>query len=204
MEAMNRIAQARKDAGMSARELAEKLGVDATTISNWEAGRRQLTLEKLIQTAKVLNVSVTYLLGIDERVNYLKPIETATLPMLHYTPVWTVSRGWALVNSVKRVLIFTDKSDVPFEMVQEPIYAVPPVFALSLRGMGAPLCMDALLSYNKIWVEPITTDSTLATELRGWYHPHGQRLVESEFGHRFYIDTYGAKWLAFANCMNDG
>ena len=88
MEPMNRIAQARKDAGISARELAEKLGVDTTTISNWEAGRRQLTLEKLIQTAKVLKVSVTYLLGVDERLDYLKPIGAAALPMLHYTPIW--------------------------------------------------------------------------------------------------------------------
>jgi len=64
-------------------------------------------------------------------------------------------------------------------MVQEAVYAVPPVFTLSLRGVGAPLGMEALLSYDKIWVEPITADLTLASELRGWYRPHGRRLVKN-------------------------
>lgn len=89
-------------------------------------------------------------------------------------------------------------------MLQEPVYAIQPVFALSLRGVGAPLSIDYILSYNKIWVEPITADLTLASELRGWYRPHGRRLVENEFGHRFYLDTYGSKWLAFVNFINEG
>jgi hypothetical protein len=128
-------------------------------------------------------------------------VEATTLPLLHYTPVWTVSRGWALVNAVKKSLVFADQSSVEFKTLQEPVYTVPPAFAMSLRGIGAPLRMDELLSRERVWVEPVTSDENLGAELRGWYHLHGRRLVENEYGNRFYLDTYGAKWLAFINSV---
>ena len=202
MEPTNRIAQARNDAGLTAKELAVKLGVDMTTVYNWENGHRQLTLDRLIQVSKVLGVSVSYLLGVDESSDRIKPVSSAVLPTLHRTPVWTRSRGWALVNAAAGTLVFTDKSEIPFNVVQEPIYAVPPMFAISLRA-GEPLGVDGVLPLERVWVEPITPDPDLAAELRGWYRPHGRRLVENEFGNRFYLDTYGAKWLAFEDCMEN-
>ena len=199
MEPMNRIAQARKDAGLTSKKLAELLNVDTTTLSNWESGRRQLTLERLTHLANLLEVSVTYLLGLDEHVDYLKPVEKSILPILHRMPVWTRSYGWALVNSIEKTLVYADKSSVPFNMLQEPVYLVPPAFALSMRGIDTPLTIDEIIALEKIWVEPVTTDNILSAELRGWYHPLGARLVENEFGNRFYLDTYGVKWLAFKN-----
>ena len=77
----------------------------------------------------------------------------------------------------------------------------PPSFALSLRGIGEPLDIDGIVLRERVWVEPITTDPDLTAELRGWYCPHGRRLVENEFGNRFYLDAYGAKWLAFESCL---
>jgi transcriptional regulator with XRE-family HTH domain len=201
LEPKNRIAQARTDAGLSAKKFAEKLGVDTATVSNWETGRRQLTLDRLKQIAELLNVGVTFLLGLDERADYTAPVEKALLPALHRTPVWTRSRGWALVNAARREYIFADGETVSFEMLQEPVYAVPPPFALSLRGVGTPLSLNETVNCDRVWVEPITTDPELANELRGWYRPHGRRLVENEYGNRFYLDAYGAKWLAFENCM---
>ena len=53
---------------------------------------------------------------------------------------------------------------------------------------------------DEIWVEPISTDSKLRDELRGWYRIK-ERFVENEFGNRFYFDTYGAKWLGFENIL---
>ena len=47
-----------------------------------------------------------------------------------------------------------------------------------------------------MWVEPISPDSLLRDELRGWYHRKDQ-YVENEYGNRFYLDTYDAKWLGF-------
>ena len=202
LEPMNRIAQARKDAGLSTKELAARLGVDATTISNWESGRRQLTLDRLKQLAALLGVSVTYLLGLNEQVSNTEPVEKVMLPVLHRMPVWTRSHGWALVNAIEQQLVLTDGKTVPFESIKDPLYMIPPAFAMGLRGIGAPLELDAVLAHERVWVEPVTRDPDLAAELRGWYRPYRQRLVENEYGNRFYLDAYGAKWLAFESCLS--
>jgi transcriptional regulator with XRE-family HTH domain len=204
VEMMNRISQARADAGLTAKGLAERMGVDVSTVLNWESGRRQFTLDRLMQLAVALGVSATYLLGVDERADLARPIGKALLPILHRAPVWMESRGWALVNAAAGTLVFADKSEVPFGELQEPLRAVPPAFALGLRGVGEPLGVDDVPSRGKVWVEPVTADSSLASELRGWYRPRGRRLVENEFGNRFYLDAYGAKWLAFETCLEGG
>jgi len=178
-----------------------KLDVDKTTVSNWESGRRQLALDRLVQIAELLNVGVTYLLGLDEQISPSASVSPASLPVLHRTPVWMRSRGWALVNSATGTLVFADKSEVAFSDIKDAIYLVPPVFALSLRGIGEPMSIDNMRMADRVWVEPITTDTELGDELRGWYRPRAQGLVENEYGQRFYIDTYGAKWLAFENCL---
>ena len=67
--------------------------------------------------------------------------------------------------------------------------------------IGKPLYLDAVMGCERIWVEPISTDSKLCGELRGWYSVYENRLVQNEFGNRFYLDTYGAKWLAFESCF---
>ena len=199
----NRIAQARMDAGLSASDFAHMLGVDRGTLSNWEAGRRLLTLERLLQISELLSVSASYLLGLDESVSHTEPVERGKLTVLHRMPVWTRSRGWALVNSVKQQFVYADGSVVPFSDMQEPIYMIPPAFALELRGAGSPLGIDGILTRVRVWVEPVTADSDFATELRGWYKPRDSRLVENEYGNRFYLDTYGAKWLAFEDCFGE-
>jgi transcriptional regulator with XRE-family HTH domain len=201
LEPTNRIEQARKEAGLSAKDFALKIGVDKTTVSNWETSRRPLSLERLLQVAKLLNVSVSYLLGLDEQPLYTVPVGKSMLPALHWTPVWIRSRGWALVNAIEKTFVFADKSAVPFNELQEPIFIIPPAFSLGLRGAGDPLDIDDIRSKERVWVEPISSDPELAAELRGWYKPYG-RLVENEYGNRFYLDSYGAKWLAFESCFD--
>jgi len=204
MEPINRIAQARKDAHLTVKELAELLSVDVSTLHNWETGRRQLTLDRLIQISRVLNISVTYLLGLDEQVNNLVPVSKDMLPILHRTPVWTRSNGWALVNAFNQSLVFIDKTEIPFEAIHEDVYMVPPAFTFGLRCVDKPLSLSEIISSERIWVEPISADPDMAAELRGWYRPHERRLVENEFGNRFYLDAYGARWLAFHNCLDNG
>ncbi len=53
-----------------------------------------------------------------------------------------------------------------------------------------------MLANEEMWVEPISPDSNLRDELRGWYR-RKDRYVENEYGNRFYLDTYEAKWLGF-------
>lgn len=198
-----RFTQARADAGLSQVELAQKMGVSNVTINNWETGRREPSLKKLKKLSMLLGVSADYLLGIDRNIYQTEHVAKAALPALHRTPVWTERHGWALVNAVKQQIVFTDGSNILFKSLNEPFYVTPPQFALSLRGVGKPLDIDATLSREQIWVEPVTEDSILASELRGWYRSRGRRLVENEYGNRFYLDTYGAKWLAFEDCLSE-
>lgn len=197
----HRITQARIDAGLTPIELAERLGVTKATLNNWETGQRQLTLDRLMQMSEILGVSIAYLLGVDEQVAWTEPISKVMLYVMHRRPVWTKSYGWALVNATAKELIFTDKFSISFDDISEPIYAVPPAFALGLRGIGDPLDPDQIKNLERVWVEPITPDTELGAELRGWYKLHG-RLVQNEYGSRFYLDTYGVKWLAFVGCFN--
>ena len=198
----NRYQQVRKNLGLNRAEMAEKMGVDITTIGNWETGKRQMTIEKLIHMSEITGITVQYLLGFDDvQVSWAQPLSKDALAVMHRVPVWTASRGWALVNQLERSLVFADLECISIEVIQEPIYGFPPTLAYSLYGVGEPLTRNEVMQKTTMWVEPITQDAELGTELRGWYHLHENRLVKNEFGHRLYLDTYGVKWLAFDSCF---
>ena len=198
----NRMEQARVAAGFLQKDVALEMGVDAVTVSNWERGRRPLTMEKLLQYAKVCKTTVSFLLGAEEQPLNTEPVDRSMLHLLNWTPVWVRGLGWALVNADEETLVFPDKSSVPFDIVQVHVYMIPPAFALGLRGIGDPMGVDDVMAAERVWVEPIATDAGLAAELRGWYKVRRQRhLIENEFGNRFYFDTYGAKWLAFESIL---
>ena len=196
-----RYKQAREELGWSRAELAGKMGVDTSTLGNWESGKRQLTLDNLILMSEVTGFSVHYLLGIDEpQVDWTKPIDPKVLPTLHTSPVWTAGKGWGLVNSIIGSIMFTDGSSVPFSEMQEQCRAFPPAFAYSLHGVGIPLKRAEVEQRISVWVEAISVDTKLSGELRGWYH-NKVKFVENEIGQRFYFDMYGSKWLAFDDCL---
>ena len=194
----NRFKQAREERGLTAVRLAEILEVDPTTISNWEAGRRQVTPDNLLRMADVLGFTADYLLGHDFiPVSQTEPVPIESLRALHGQPVWTAAHGWMLVNGSKSSFVLHDLSLLAFDEVQEDIYIIPPALSFSLRGAKKPLAIEAVLEREKIWLEPISSDPSLAAELRGWYHLYDHRLAANEFGNRFYLNTYGVKWLAF-------
>lgn len=200
--AQSRYRQVRKDLGWSRAELAAKMGVDATTVGNWKTGTRRMTLEKLMLFSEITGFSVEYLLGIDgEQINWLKPISKTALKAMHRSPVWSVSHGWGLINAAKHMLVFADLQTMPLEAIEEPLYAFPPVLSYALYAMGEPLRRSEVETRTTIWLEVITTDLELSIACRGWYHLYEKRMVFNEFGHRFYLDTYGVKWLAFDDCF---
>ena len=198
----NRIKEARNKRRLSAVELSEKLNVHQTTITNWELGKRQITADKLLQLSEILGFTTDYLLGKDsEQIKLTESVDKKSLPALHGQPVWDSSHGWMLVNTVEKAFILNDLSLIPFDKVREPLYLIPPAMSVSLRGIGKPMDMDAVLNSERVWVEPISSDTKLSSELRGWYSIYERHLVQNEFGQRFYLDTYGVKWLAFESCL---
>ena len=198
----NKFREAREERGLSAVYVAEKLDIHPSTLNNWESDRRQITPDKLLQLSEILGFTVDYLLGRDlPQVVITEPVDKEALRVLHGQPVWTVMYGWMLVNIVKNAFVLKNLSLVPFDKISDPIYLIPPAMSLSLRGVGKPLSITNILESDRIWVEPITSDIDLADGLRGWYRVHEKRLVQNEFGNRFYIDAYGVKWLAFRDCL---
>lgn len=199
----HRYRQAREELGWSRAQMAEKMGVDVTSVGNWETGARQMTLEKLLAMVELTGFTVQYLLGFDdEQPDWTKPLSKSSLAVMHRKPVWTATYGWGLVNNANLTMILANATILDLETVQEPIYGFPPVLAYSLYGAGDPLLRSEVEERESVWVEVITTDSQLSAELRGWYHLYKDRLVQNEFGHRFYLDTYGTRWLAFEDCFD--
>ena len=60
------IKKARKAAGVTQKELAERLQVYQKDISRWETGVRTPSAEYIIQLCKALDISADYLLGLKD------------------------------------------------------------------------------------------------------------------------------------------
>ena len=60
-------ASVRKQAGLTQKELAEKMGVDQSAVSFWETGKRFPRGAKLLRLAEVLNCSIDELFGQEPR-----------------------------------------------------------------------------------------------------------------------------------------
>lgn len=58
-----------EDANMTQAELARVIGASKSTITNWLVSHRQPQVALLIETAKVLNCSMDYLLGLTDKDN---------------------------------------------------------------------------------------------------------------------------------------
>ena len=59
-----RIAEARRDVGLTQRDLADKVGVTAQAVSKWERGSACPDISILDEIACALHVSVSDLLGV--------------------------------------------------------------------------------------------------------------------------------------------
>jgi transcriptional regulator with XRE-family HTH domain len=63
-----KIADARRDAGITQTVLAERVGVTAQAVSKWEQGRSCPDIAILDEIADALGISLFELLGMDERI----------------------------------------------------------------------------------------------------------------------------------------
>lgn len=62
-QTQNRIRELRKKGRLSQQTLADQLGVFRNTISNWETGYSQISLENAKKVAEYFGVTIEYLLG---------------------------------------------------------------------------------------------------------------------------------------------
>lgn len=58
------LAELRKDNGLTQKQLAEKFNISGATISSYETGAHQPTIEVLVRYAKTFDVTTDYLLGL--------------------------------------------------------------------------------------------------------------------------------------------
>lgn len=62
-QTQNRIRELRKKARLSQQALADQIGVFRNTVSNWETGYSQISLENAKNVAEYFGVTIDYLLG---------------------------------------------------------------------------------------------------------------------------------------------
>ncbi len=65
---MIRLAELRKQEGITQKQLANKLNMSAGNLCDWEKGRTEPDVERLISIADFFDVSLDYLVGREENV----------------------------------------------------------------------------------------------------------------------------------------
>lgn len=67
-ELSGRLREARKDTGLTQREVADHLGLaEAVSVGRWERGETKPTIDRLLELAELYGVPVEWLLGKDDR-----------------------------------------------------------------------------------------------------------------------------------------
>ena len=190
--------EARKLNNLKLIEAAKLLDVSQPTLSAWEGGRKSPSLGSLEKMAELYGVSTDFLLGrSNSEYSPSEPLSPEQLLLMNGKPVWSSVHGWMLVDSTCRHLILSDGSIQSFSDVGD-IFTSQALFSELFAFSEQPMLKNDLLCQTQIWLEPISPDSDYRNELRGWYRIKGS-YAENEYGNRFHLDTYGAKWFAFKN-----
>ena len=75
-----KLREARKDAGLSQEEFAEKIGVSRSAVAKWESDRGLPDVGNLKVIASLLNISIDYLLDDDSRLTFNETREPPRRP----------------------------------------------------------------------------------------------------------------------------
>lgn len=197
-----RFREARKLKNIKLIEAAKLLGVSQPTLSAWEGERKSPSIDALEKMADLYGVTADFLLGRPDEFSPdpSQPVSLQQLRIMNGKPVWSPVHGWMLVNATGQHLLRADGTSMPFSDAED-IFVAPKFFSEAFPYSDRPLSRDELLSQTEIWLEPISPDPDLRSELRGWYRIKN-RFAENEYGNRFSLDTYGIKWLAFNEIIN--
>ena len=59
----NRLVQLRKKRGLTQQQIADEIGVNRGSYSNWEKGKREPSFENLVKLGDLFDVSLDWLFG---------------------------------------------------------------------------------------------------------------------------------------------
>ncbi len=80
-----KLKEARKKAGLSQEQLAEKMSVSRSAVAKWEAGNGMPDINNLKVMAQLLDVSLDYLLDEDEKISFNETKEAIDLDSFEVT-----------------------------------------------------------------------------------------------------------------------
>ena len=98
-----RLAKARKRRGLTQAQLAEKIGITQTVVSDYEIGRLRLSDEILIRLSIALKVSVDYLLGLEKN-GEIEPISRSLVSKMTRIEKLPPSEKKALLKNIDMFL----------------------------------------------------------------------------------------------------
>ncbi|EHJ56994.1 hypothetical protein HMPREF9318_01811 [Streptococcus urinalis FB127-CNA-2] len=61
-----KLREERKKRGFTQQEVADKIGINRGSYSNWENGKREPTLENVVKLAKLFKTTTDFLLGVTD------------------------------------------------------------------------------------------------------------------------------------------
>ena len=193
---MRKFKEARISKGIKAVDAAERLCVHPATLSAWERGTKNPTLENVERMSEIYGVSIDYLMGRSPLYQHSEqlPVSVDLLPILHGRPVWSTTYGWCLINNINQQLVLSNGESLPLTSL-DGLYQIPFLSDSNILKRS-PLNKPDLIPGLEIIVEPISPDPILKEKLRGTYCVK-DGYVENSTGNRFFFDTYTHQWLAF-------
>ena len=137
-----RIAAKRKELGLSQIALGEQMGVSRQSISNWEADAAIPEIDKLIALSKLFNVSVGWLLGVEEVPDPAGEAETCF-----------TDREWEIIDRLTQ------------SQPHLPKWLVPLTAAAAAVALFAAILAGAALSAARSYREDLATVSQVIANL---------------------------------------
>lgn len=161
MEFKERLRIARLQYCMTQKTLGDRIGFSTVTISNWESGIKQPSMDALKSLAIVLNVSADYLLGIDSSQESIAPISKDEALLLEdYRALDKQAK-----KIVRTVCSLEKKHIITTVQYITPQRLIPEYTAPSAAGFSMPLDSD---DFEMIPVDDsVPSDADYAVKIQG-------------------------------------
>ena len=187
MSVADRLKTVRTDAGLSQKELADKLGVPLRTYGSYERGERDISTAILLSICKTLNVSSDYLLGRAE----INPDQPAS-PAEHFDNIFSVKlKKFPMLGEIAcGKPIFAEEERNNYVMADMDIYA-----DFCLRAKGDSMVNARINDGDIVFIRemPMVDNGDIAavvieneaTLKRVYYYPDKNKLVLNPENPRF-------------------